>query len=154
MGVGPLAPKTYTELSRLLTFEERFDYASLNGNVADVTFGGRRFINQSFYRSVEWKRVRDFVIVRDGGCDLGILERPIFGKVLVHHLNPISIDDVNRLDLLLDPEFLICVSHATHNALHYSNAESLPKDYKPRSPDDTCPWKIQNVLTDRSEGKV
>lgn len=134
--------KTYSELVLFETFDSRFRYAMISGKVGGTTFGGRRFLNQRFYRSAEWKRVRDFVIVRDAACDLAVDERPILGRVMIHHLNPISIDDVSNLKILLDPEFLICVSHDTHNALHYGNESFLPKEYTPRFQNDTCPWKV------------
>lgn len=136
--------RTYTELIRLPTFEERFNYVALNGGVGDVTFGGRREWNQRFYRSAEWKRVRDFVIVRDSGCDLAILDRPIYGKVMIHHLNPIGVGTFadDDFESLLNPEFMVCVSFETHNALHYGSSERVcQNDYAPRSPNDTCPWK-------------
>lgn len=133
--------KTYTELSLLPTFVERYRYARAKAGVGEVTFGGRRELNQRFYRSSEWKRVRDVVIVRDGGCDLGVKDRPISGLILIHHLNPIEIEDIESVELLLNPEYLICVSHATHNALHYGDESLLAKDYTPRFQNDTCPWR-------------
>lgn len=134
--------KTYSELLTFLTFEERFRYLSLDGIVGDMTFGGHRIANQRFYRSVEWKRIRNQVILRDNGCDLGILDRPISGTILIHHMNPIKMDDFrNMTQFLIDPEYLICVSHQTHNALHYGNEEGIVKDYIPRRPNDTCPWR-------------
>lgn len=134
--------KTYSELVILLTFEERFRYLSLDGIVGDMTFGGHRLANQRFYRSVEWKRIRNQVILRDNGCDLGILDRPISGTILIHHMNPIKMDDFRDMtEFLINPEYLICVSHQTHNALHYGNEEGLVKDYVPRRPNDTCPWR-------------
>ena len=134
--------KTYSELIRLPTFEERFQYAIVGGGVGEVTFGGRRILNQRFYRSAEWKRVRDAVIVRDEGCDLAVSGRSIIGRIMIHHLNPIVVDDMSQLGILLDPEFLVCVSHDTHNALHYGDLDNLPKDYRPRFQNDTCPWKL------------
>lgn len=134
--------KTYTELSQLGTFEDRFRYLTTGGKVGDITFGGSRFLNQDFYRSSEWKRLRDIVIVRDNGCDLGCLERPIYGRVMIHHLVPITKEDLHfRTDFLINPEYMICVSHRTHNAIHYGSEDSLPKDYIPRRPGDTCPWR-------------
>lgn len=134
--------RTYTELNRFPTFEERFRYLTTGGKVGDITFGGSRFLNQDFYRSVEWKRIRDLVIIRDNGCDLGIEDRPIYGRVMIHHLMPIVKDDlILRTDYLLNPEYMICVSHQTHNAIHYGSEDSLQKDYVPRSPNDTCPWR-------------
>lgn len=134
--------KTYSELVTFPTFEERFRYLSLDGIVGDMTFGGHRLANQRFYRSVEWRRIRNQVILRDNGCDLGILDRPIPGTILIHHMNPIKMDDFrNMTEFLVNPEYLICVSHQTHNALHYGNEDGLVKDYVPRRPNDTCPWR-------------
>ncbi len=126
----------------LPTFEERFEYLKLGGEVGAETFGFDRYQNQAFYNSREWKRVRDKVIIRDNGCDLGIADREIGQRIIIHHMNPITVEDIRlAADILLDPEFLICVSHETHNAIHYGDAELLPKDFVPRSPNDTCPWK-------------
>lgn len=134
--------RTYTELSRLPTFEERFRYLTTGGKVGDITFGGSRFLNQDFYRSAKWKQIRDFVTVRDNGCDLGIADRPIHGRIIIHHLVPITKEDLFlQTDFLLNPEYLICASFRTHNAIHYGSEESLPKDYVPRRPNDTCPWR-------------
>lgn len=134
--------RTYTELSRLSTFEDRLRYASIGGEVGSVTFGGRRILNQDFYRSAEWRRVRDFVIVRDSGCDLAIPDRQIVDKIIVHHLNPIAIEDLNGdYELLLNPEFMVCVSHETHNLVHYGVEEVKPVEYVPRFQNDTCPWR-------------
>lgn len=134
--------RTYRELIAFPTFEERFRYLTTGGKVGDITFGGNRFLNQDFYRSSEWKRIRDMVIVRDNGCDLGVEDRPIHGRVMIHHLIPITKEDLYfRTDFLLNPEYMICVSHRTHNAIHYGSEESLPKDYIPRRPNDTCPWR-------------
>ena len=134
--------KTYSELIQLPTFEERFKYLQMNGFVGKETFGFDRYLNQNFYRSLEWKRVRDEVIIRDNGCDLGIEDRSIAGKILIHHMNPITDKDiVNVTDFLLNPEYLICVSHITHNAIHYGNEDLLIKDPVVRTKNDTCPWK-------------
>lgn len=134
--------KTYSELILLPTFEERFRYLQLNGSVCKETFGFNRYLNQNFYRSAEWKRVRDKVIIRDNGCDLGIEDRLIYGNVLIHHMNPINDKDIyNLTDVLLNPEYLICVSHNTHNAIHYGNEELLVKAPIVRTKNDTCPWK-------------
>ena len=134
--------KTYTDLRRFRTFEERFRYLQLKGFVGEDTFGFDRWINQRFYRSVEWKRVRDQVIVRDNGCDLGDPDHPIHGRVLIHHMNPIRKEDFDENpDYLLNPDYLICVSHNTHNAIHYGDENLLPKEWTPRQPNDTCPWK-------------
>lgn len=134
--------KTYSELILLPTFEERFRYLQLNSSVGKETFGFDRYLNQNFYRSAEWKRVRDKVIIRDNGCDLGIEDRLIYGNVLIHHMNPINDKDIyNLTDILLNPEYLICVSHNTHNAIHYGNEELLVKAPIVRTKNDTCPWK-------------
>lgn len=134
--------RTYSELIKIPTFEERFEYLKLSGAIGEATFGFDRYLNQVFYRSQEWKHIRDCVIFRDNGCDLGIDDRLIRGKILVHHMNPISIQDVeNRDRKIFDPEFLICVSHITHNAIHYGDSNLLIKDHVERTPNDTCPWK-------------
>lgn len=134
--------RTYTELSQLQTFEERYEYLRLDGIVGQDTFGFDRYLNQNFYRSAEWKRIRDQVIVRDMGCDLGIAGADIYGKIIIHHMNPITSDDVLRhSQIMIDPENLICVSQTTHNLIHYG-VDKLP-DRNPveRTPNDTCPWK-------------
>lgn len=134
--------KTYSELIQLPTFEERFQYLKLSGAVGKETFGFDRYLNQNFYRSAAWKRIRDQVIVRDNGCDLGIDDRIIYGKILIHHMNPINDRDILDLtDILLNPEYLICVSHLTHNAIHYSDESLLPREPIVRFKNDTCPWK-------------
>ena len=134
--------KTYSELISLPTFEERYRYLQLKGNVGEDTFGFDRYLNQKFYRSAEWKRIRDYVIVRDMGCDLGIEDRPIHGKILIHHMNPVTINDIRyATDTLLNPEYLISVTHNTHNAIHYGDENQLTPDPIVRSPNDTCPWK-------------
>ena len=135
--------KTYSELIALPTFEERYEYLRLNSRVGEDTFGFDRYLNQNFYRSAEWRRIRDRVIVRDNGCDLAIDDRIIYGKILIHHMNPITDKDLfNLSDILLDPEYLICVSHNTHNAIHYGDGERLVKDPIVRTKNDTCPWKL------------
>lgn len=133
---------TYTELMNLGTFEDRFRYLSLNGIVGLDTFGFDRYINQNFYRSAEWKNVRHKVILRDNGCDLGVLDRPIFDKILIHHMNPILPKDIiDATDYLLNPEYLICTSHATHNAIHYGDISYLEQDsIIERKPGDTKLW--------------
>ena len=134
--------RTYSELSRLQTFDERFDYLQLNGVVGKDTFGFDRYFNQLFYRSKEWKRIRNIVIIRDNGCDLGCEGYDIYDKILIHHMNPISIEDINKSsDILLNPEFLICTSQLTHNAIHYGDKSQLIKEPLIRTPGDTCPWK-------------
>ena len=135
--------RTYSELVRLPTFEERYQYLRLSGVVGKDTFGFDRYLNQNFYRSAAWKRVRDQVIIRDNGCDLGIEDRIIHGKILIHHMNPITDKDILDLtEILLNPEYLICVTHATHNAIHYGDEDKLVKMPKVRFANDTCPWKL------------
>lgn len=134
--------RTYSELIKIPTFLERFKYLKLNGSVGVDTFGFDRYLNQTFYRSYEWKRLRNDVIVRDMGCDLGLEGYDIFDKILVHHMNPIGPDDIiHRSDYLLDPEFLICTSKLTHDAIHYGNEQILYQDPVIRTPGDTCPWR-------------
>jgi len=134
--------KTYTELSRLGTFEERFRYLRLNGSVGKETFGFDRYLNQIFYRSQKWKSVRDFVIIRDKGCDLGIEGYEINGRVIIHHMNPITLQDIEReSEFLLDPEYLITTIHNTHNAIHFGDENLLIKAPVERTQYDTCPWR-------------
>lgn len=134
--------KRYSKLILLPTFEERYKYLQLNGVIGDETFGFDRYINQMFYRSQEWKQVRDYVIVRDNGCDLGIEGHEIRGKILIHHMNPIGIKDIQQVNkILLDPEYLITTMLSTHNAIHYGDESLLVKDPIERSKNDTCPWK-------------
>ena len=132
--------RTYSELITLPTFEERFRYLKLNGRVGEETFGFDRYLNQIFYNSAEWKSIRDFVITRDMGCDLGIPDREIFGKILVHHMNPIDQKDIiRRSDFLLDPEYLICTIKNTHDAIHFGDEDLLITVPKERTKYDTCP---------------
>lgn len=134
--------KNYSELITLPTFEERFRYLQLNGTVGRDTFGFDRYLNQIFYRSQKWKAIRDFVIVRDNGCDLGVEGHAIHGRVLIHHMNPITIDDiVKESEYLLDPEYLISTIHNTHNAIHYGDESLLIRAPIERSRNDTCPWR-------------
>lgn len=135
--------RSYTELSSLRTFEERYNYLRLNGQVGADTFGFDRIFNQKFYRSLEWKTVRNHVIIRDNGCDLGIPGHEIQGqRLIIHHMNPISLEDIERgSDFLLDPEYLITTIHPTHNAIHYGDERLLLKAPIERSRNDTCPWK-------------
>lgn len=133
--------KTYSELMTIPTYEERVRYLETNGSVAEQTFGGHRVLNQIFYSSPEWKAIRKAVIIRDNGCDLAIPNKEIFCGICVHHIEPITIDDVlNRTPKLLDPENLITVSIATHKAIHYGGVQNLPKDYVERTPNDTKLW--------------
>lgn len=134
--------KTYSELIQIPTFEERFEYLKLDGSVGEDTFGFDRWMNQIFYHSPEWKRIRDEVIIRDNGCDLAMPGHEIYGRILIHHMNPISVDDIERrTDLLLNPEYLISTLHRTHNAIHYGDKSLLPQGLIVRTPNDTCPWK-------------
>ena len=140
--VNQMKIRTYSELVKMETFEDRFKYLQLNGNVGKETFGFDRYLNQKFYRSQEWKRIRDIVIIRDNGCDLGVKGYDIQGKILIHHMNPISEKDIQCLtDILLNPEYLICTTHKTHNAIHYGDEIQLLILPKERSKNDTCPWK-------------
>lgn len=134
--------RSYSELARLETFRERFEYLELGGTVGARTFGGHRWLNQKFYSSSEWKRFRRQIILRDDGCDLGVRGYDIFGRVYIHHINPIDPEDVIRMDpCVLDPENVILVTFDTHEAIHYGNDYILKREDAERSPGDTCPWK-------------
>lgn len=135
--------RTYSELIKLETFEERYEYLKLGGRVGEDTFGFDRYLNQIFYKSDEWKSVRNYVITRDQGCDLGIPDREIRGnKILVHHMNPITKEDIlNRSDILLNPEYLITTVKNTHDAIHYGDSELLYQGPVERTKNDTCPWR-------------
>ncbi len=135
--------RTFTELSQLPSFEERFEYLKLGGEVGRETFGYDRIFNQMFYRSLEWRRMRDRIILRDNGCDLACRERPILGeRIVIHHLNPILLKDIQEASgFLLDPEYLVATTYETHNAIHYGSAELLPRMPAERAPGDTCPWR-------------
>lgn len=133
--------RAYSELERLRSFEERFDYLRLHGDVGRSTFGFDRYINQKFYKSAEWKNARDFVIVRDNGCDLGIIGYEIHSGALIHHINPMTRDDVIHSESwIFDPEYLITTTHRTHNAIHYSDESLLPKVVIARQKGDTKLW--------------
>lgn len=135
--------RSYHELSKLKTFEERFEYLKLSAKIGEDTFGRERFLNQYFYGSPEWKAFRDEALIRDNGCDLGIEGRDICGRIEVHHINPITVEQVETRDpCLLDLDNVICVSPNTHKAIHYGDASLLPKDPVERTPNDTCPWKL------------
>ncbi len=135
--------RTYAELKQLETFMERFRYLKLEGTIGEETFGFDRYLNQVFYTSQEWRHVRDIVVVRDNGNDLGVNGFAISKRnLIVHHMNPIRVEDIlERKGTILDPEYLICVSRATHQAIHYGNLDLLPKELVERKPNDTCPWK-------------
>lgn len=134
--------KTYSELIQIPTFKERYQYLKLSGSVGVDTFGFDRYLNQLFYKSQKWKRIRDEVIIRDYGCDLAMDGYEIHGKIIIHHMNPITVDDImNETDILLDPEFLISTTHNTHNAIHYGDENLLIGDPIVRTKNDTCPWR-------------
>lgn len=134
--------RTYTELSKLKTFEERLEYLKLDNSVGWQTFGGHRWINQQFYNSPEWRRIRRKVILRDKACDLGLDGYELNSHIVIHHMNPLLLDDlVDRTDYLLNPEYLICCSHQTHNLIHYGNIKGTIKPIADRFPDDQCPWR-------------
>lgn len=134
--------RTYSELIMIPTFEERFEYLQLKGSVGKDTFGYDRYLNQVLYRSPEWKRLRNQIIIRDGGCDLACDGYDVYGKVLIHHLNPITVEDVlARSRKVFDPDNLVCVSHSTHNAVHYGDVDLLVTGPIIRTKNDTCPWR-------------
>lgn len=134
--------KTYSELVTLSNFEERYRYLRLKGAVGEESFGYDRYLNQLFYRSQKWKSIRDSVIVRDNGCDLGVEGYEIYGRILIHHMNPITLKDIEQeSDFLLDPEYLISTTHNTHNAIHYGDESLLITAPIERTKNDTCPWK-------------
>lgn len=139
-----LLVRRYSELRELDSFEERFEYLKLPGTVGHETFGFDRYLNQLFYKSSEWQRARREVIIRDGACDLGITDRPITRGLLIHHMNPITQEEVlARSDSLFNPEYLICTCQLTHNAIHYGDRSLLPSSDLPvRTPNDTAPWRI------------
>lgn len=133
--------RTYSELRRLNTLQERYEYLALRGVVGDTTFGFDRFMNQQFYRSSEWRNIRHHVIARDRGCDLGAEGEEIYDRIYIHHMNPMTVDEIRGGDAaILDPEFLISTTHATHNAIHYGNARLLRQPMVERTPGDTQLW--------------
>ena len=138
-----LLDKCYSSLIVFASFEERLAYLKLNGVPCHETFGGSRHLNQSLYHSDEWHDIRDKIIVRDDGNDLGIPGRPILGRIYIHHINPISLSDLKdrNFDILLNPENLICTSFETHNLIHYGDMSQRPKFALERKPNDTCPWR-------------
>lgn len=134
--------RCYKELSRIDNYEERFRYLKLVGQVGESTFGFDRYLNQIVYSSKRWKQVRNAVIIRDEGRDMGVEGYDIQGRIVIHHMNPISIEDAEKdRDFIYDPEFLICVSPITHNAIHYGDESLLPKRPVDRFPNDMCPWR-------------
>lgn len=136
--------RTYSELKELKTFEERFKYLKLGGVVGVETFGFDRYFNQKFYTTTEWKQLRNRIIVRDLGCDLGCEDHEIFGqRIIIHHMNPIDLEDIEKKsDFLLNPEFLITTIHSTHNAIHYGDESLIITAPIERRRNDTCPWKL------------
>ena len=134
--------RTYRELIRLKTFEERYEYLRIGGLIGESTFGFERYLNQALYTSKRWRDLRNQIIVRDNGCDLAIEGRDIYDKIIIHHMNPLTREQLHDPDdAIFDPDQLICVSNLTHNAIHYGDAALLQKEYIPRRPNDTCPWK-------------
>ena len=133
--------RSYEGLIKITTFEERFEYLKLSGRIGETTFGSDRFLNQVFYNSPEWKRFRKAVIIRDNGCDLGVDGYEIYDRVIIHHINPITPEDIEeRSSALMDMDNVICVSFNTHEAIHYGDASLLPKAPIERYPNDMCPW--------------
>lgn len=134
--------KNYEDLIRIEKFEDRFEYLKVPGRIGDFTFGGHRYLNQRLYRSPEWKKARLEAILRDNGCDLAHPDHPIYGKVFIHHIEPITYNDIlNRDSKIFDLENLVCVTFETHNALHYGDASLLQKEFMERTKNDTCPWR-------------
>ena len=134
--------KSYDALILLDNIEDRYNYLRIGGGVGHETFGFDRYLNQGFYQSAEWKRVRDEVISRDNGCDLGLEGYEINGRILIHHMNPIQPNQIKFFDPdILDPDFLISCSHKTHNAIHYGDENLLPRRIVERRPNDTTPWR-------------
>ena len=135
--------RSYSEVKRLKTFEERYNYLRITGQLGIITFGFDRYLNQNFYHSTEWKRIRNVVIIRDNSCDLGILDRSVYARVRVHHMNPITVDEIkDDWALLLNPEFLICTSLETHNAIHFGTDKNLVHLPEERKKGDTTLWKV------------
>lgn len=133
--------RSYSELERIQSFEDRFRYLALHGSVGESTFGFDRWMNQRFYRSTEWRQLRYWIIARDNSCDLGVDGYEIHERIYIHHMNPMTAQSVaHGEDDILDPEFLISTTHRTHNAIHYGDESLLPKKYEPRRPGDTKLW--------------
>ena len=134
--------RTYSELIKIPTFEERYEYLRLGGKIGEETFGFDRYLNQMFYRSKEWRSIRDYVITRDNGCDLAMEGREVYSRILIHHMNPIAADDIlQRSEYLLNPEYLISTIKRTHDAIHYGDRSLLIVAPIERTKNDTCPWK-------------
>ena len=134
--------RTYQELIKFKTFKERYRYLKLDGKVGEETFGFDRYLNQKFYRSAEWKRIRDYVILRDNACDLGIEDREIDNRIIIHHMNPLTkYDVINQTEFLLNPDYMICTTKRTHDAIHYGDEDILFGEFIERSKNDTCPWR-------------
>lgn len=134
--------RTYTFLKSLNSFEDRYEYLKLNGSVGYETFGFDRYMNQQFYKSKEWKDIRSYVILRDNGLDLGMEDHPIIGRIYIHHMNPIVQKDIKEsTEFLLNPEYLICTSKLTHDAIHFGDSDLLPKLFSERTKNDTIPWR-------------
>lgn len=134
--------RTYSELILLPTFKERYKYLKLGGKVGEETFGFDRYLNQKFYKSKEWRDIRDYVILRDNACDLGIEDREIHSRIIIHHMNPITkYDIVNQTEFLTNPEYMICTLKRTHDAIHYGDDSILFGDVVIRTKNDTCPWR-------------
>ena len=143
--------RTYQELIKLKTFKERFNYLKLGGKVGEETFGFDRYLNQKFYRSAEWKRIRDQVILRDNACDLGMVDREINSRIIIHHMNPLTkYDVINQTEFLLNPDYMICVTKRTHDAIHYGDEDILFGEFIERSKNDTCPWRMTKMTTIRT----
>ena len=134
--------RTYHDLIQIPSFLERYEYLKIGGVVGETTFGYERYLNQMLYSSRKWKDARNRVLIRDDGCDMGLADYPIGDKIYVHHMNPIAPEMVEENDpVLFEPEFLICVSYQTHNAIHYGDKSLLPQEPIQREPNDTCPWR-------------
>jgi hypothetical protein len=134
--------RSYQEFRKIKTFKERYDYLRLKGDVGQATFGYDRYLNQTLYRSRDWARARDKVIIRDHGCDLGILDCPLYEQIIIHHMNPITVEDIEEgNDVVFNPDFLVCTSSRTHLAIHYGDESLLHKPPVVRRPGDTTPWR-------------
>ena len=134
--------RTFSEIQHFNSFEERFEYLKLSGKVGRETFGFDRYLNQMLYKSERWKRLRNDIIIRDRACDLGVEDYDIYDRIIIHHMNPISVDDIlNESKFVFSPEFLICTSLRTHNAIHYGDINLVTERFVERRKNDTCPWK-------------